>query len=174
MRILVVDDVPVNRTLLTGLLTRKQHMVETATNGQEAVTAVTKAAPPYDLVLMDIQMPVMDGCSATEAIRALPSPLGDTRVIAVTAHAMAGDRERYIGAGMNDYVSKPVRPGDLFAAIDRVAGNSRPALRPKQRHRQSRHHPHLNRRRRQTPSPPLPCWIRECWTSCTTVSTRKT
>ena len=75
MRILVVDDVPVNRTLLTGLLTRKQHMVETATNGQEAVTAVTKAAPPYDLVLMDIQMPVMDGCSATEAIRALPAPL---------------------------------------------------------------------------------------------------
>jgi CheY-like chemotaxis protein/HPt (histidine-containing phosphotransfer) domain-containing protein len=122
LRILVVDDVPVNRTLLTGLLTRKQHMVETATNGQEAVMAVTKAAPPYDLVLMDIQMPVMDGCSATEAIRALPSPLGGTRVIAVTAHAMTGDRERYIGAGMNDYVSKPVRPGDLFAAIDRIAG----------------------------------------------------
>ncbi len=122
LRILVVDDVPVNRTLLTGLLTRKQHTVETATNGQEAVTAVTKAAPPYDLVLMDIQMPVMDGCSATEAIRALPSPLGDTRVIAVTAHAMAGDKERYIGVGMNDYVSKPVRPGDLFAAIDRVVG----------------------------------------------------
>ena len=92
LRILVVDDVPVNRTLLTGLLTRKQHTVETATNGQEAVMAVTKAAPPYDLVLMDIQMPVMDGCSATEAIRALPSPLGDARVIAVTAHAMAGAR----------------------------------------------------------------------------------
>lgn len=122
LRILVVDDVPVNRTLLTGLLTRKQHMVETATNGQEAVMAVMKAAPPYDLVLMDIQMPVMDGCSATEAIRALPSPLSDTRVIAVTAHAMAGDRERYMGAGMNDYVSKPVRPGDLFSAIDRIAG----------------------------------------------------
>jgi len=120
MHILVVDDVPVNRTLLTSLLTRKQHMVETATNGQEAVTAVSKANPPYDLVLMDIQMPVMDGCSATEAIRALPEPLGDTQVIAVTAHAMAGDRERYIGAGMNDYVSKPVRPGDLFSAIDRV------------------------------------------------------
>ncbi|MGF7208226.1 signal transduction histidine kinase/DNA-binding NarL/FixJ family response regulator/HPt (histidine-containing phosphotransfer) domain-containing protein [Skermanella aerolata] len=121
LRILVVDDVPVNRTLLTGLLARKQHMVDTATNGQEAVIAVAKAAPPYDLVLMDIQMPVMDGCSATEAIRALPSPLGKTRVIAVTAHAMAGDRERYIGVGMNDYVSKPVRPGDLFSAIDRVA-----------------------------------------------------
>ena len=120
MHILVVDDVPVNRTLLTSLLTRKQHMVETATNGQEAVTAVSKANPPYDLVLMDIQMPVMDGCSATEAIRALPEPLGDTQVIAVTAHAMAGDRERYIGAGMNDYVSKPVRPGDLFSAIHRV------------------------------------------------------
>jgi CheY-like chemotaxis protein len=70
---------------------------------------------------MDIQMPVMDGCSATEAIRALPPPLGKTRVIAVTAHAMAGDRERYLGVGMNDYVSKPVRPGDLFSAIDRVA-----------------------------------------------------
>jgi CheY-like chemotaxis protein/HPt (histidine-containing phosphotransfer) domain-containing protein len=120
LRILVVDDVPVNRTLLTSLLSKKQHKVEIATNGQEAVTAVTKAAPPYDLVLMDIQMPVMDGCSATEAIRALPAPLGDTLVIAVTAHAMAGDKERYIGVGMNDYVSKPVRPGDLFAAIDRV------------------------------------------------------
>jgi CheY-like chemotaxis protein len=90
------------------------------------VTAVTKAAPPYDLVLMDIQMPVMDGCSATEAIRALPSPLGDTRVIAVTAHAMAGDKERYIGVGMNDYVSKPVRPGDLFAAMDRVVAKLPP------------------------------------------------
>jgi CheY-like chemotaxis protein/HPt (histidine-containing phosphotransfer) domain-containing protein len=126
LRILVVDDVPVNRTLLTSLLSKKQHTVEIATNGQEAVTAVTKAAPPYDLVLMDIQMPVMDGCSATEAIRALPAPLGDTRVIAVTAHAMAGDKERYISVGMNDYVSKPVRPGDLFAAIDRVVSKFPP------------------------------------------------
>jgi HPt (histidine-containing phosphotransfer) domain-containing protein len=76
---------------------------------------------------MDIQMPVMDGFSATEAIRALPAPLGDTRVIAVTAHAMAGDKERYIGAGMNDYISKPVRPGDLFSAIDRVLSKHHPS-----------------------------------------------
>ncbi|EWY41415.1 histidine kinase [Skermanella stibiiresistens SB22] len=122
LHILVVDDIDVNRTLMLALLTRRHHTVEIATNGAEALAAVIAAETPHDLVLMDIQMPVMDGCSATEAIRTLPDPAGGIPIIAVTAHAMAGDRERYIAAGMNDYVSKPVRPADLFAAIERVMG----------------------------------------------------
>ncbi|WP_203098511.1 ATP-binding protein [Skermanella rosea] len=120
LRLLVVDDVEVNRTLMDSLLTRRGHSVELATNGAEAVAAVAGADAPFDLVLMDIQMPVMDGCSAAEAIRTLPPPFGTIPVVAVTAHAMAGDRERYLAAGMNDYVSKPVRPAELFAAIERV------------------------------------------------------
>ncbi|UEM06542.1 response regulator [Skermanella rosea] len=116
----MVDDVEVNRTLMDSLLTRRGHSVELATNGAEAVAAVAGADAPFDLVLMDIQMPVMDGCSAAEAIRTLPPPFGTIPVVAVTAHAMAGDRERYLAAGMNDYVSKPVRPAELFAAIERV------------------------------------------------------
>ncbi|WP_158043885.1 ATP-binding protein [Skermanella pratensis] len=120
LRILVVDDVEVNRTLMNSLLTRRGHAVRLATNGAEAVTEVVGSGLRLDLVLMDIQMPVMDGCSATEAIRSLPPPLGTIPVIAVTAHAMAGDRERYLAAGMNDYVSKPVRPAELFSAMERV------------------------------------------------------
>ena len=120
LRLLVVDDVEVNRTLMDSLLTRRGHSVELATNGAEAVAAVAGADAPFDLVLMDIQMPVMDGCSAAEAIRTLPPPFGPTPIVAVTAHAMAGDRERYLASGMNDYVSKPVRPAELFAAIERV------------------------------------------------------
>ncbi len=89
-------------------------------NGSEAVSAVIRV--PYDLVLMDIQMPEMDGMTATRKIRDLSSEVGRIPIIALTANAMKGDREKYIEAGMTDYVSKPVNPQRLFEAIARCTG----------------------------------------------------
>jgi CheY-like chemotaxis protein len=90
-----------------------------AGNGREALAALARV--PYDLVLMDCQMPEVDGFEATRLIR--HSEAGTERhipIIALTANAMEGDRERCLEAGMDDYVSKPIRPDDLYATIDRL------------------------------------------------------
>src|SRR5579862_7363715 len=119
LRVLLVEDNPVNQQVARLILTKAGHRVEVVASGREAVSAVQAA--PYDIVLMDIQMADLDGIAATAQIRALPAPARDVPIIAMTANALAGAREEYLAAGMNDYVSKPFNPPDLIATIDRLA-----------------------------------------------------
>jgi CheY-like chemotaxis protein len=94
-------------------------MVELAENGQVAVDMAHDKR--FDLILMDVQMPVMDGIEATRKIRQEPNPNQDTPIVAMTAHAMSGDREKCLDAGMNDYITKPFRQADLLTVIQRIA-----------------------------------------------------
>ena len=121
LRILVAENNHVNQMLLIALLGKTGHHVDVVGNGLEAVRAVQTA--PYDLVLMDVQMPEMDGPTATKEIRRLVGEVRDIPIIALTANAMAGHREEYLAAGMNDYVSKPIEPTALFKAIARACGH---------------------------------------------------
>ena len=118
LRILVAEDHHINQMLVAKLLARRGHHADLASNGIEAVAAVQAA--PYDIILMDIQMPEMDGLAATREIRSLASPICDISIIALTANAMVGDREEFIAAGMNDYVAKPINREALFGAMERV------------------------------------------------------
>ncbi len=129
LRILIAEDNKVNQMVVTGILDRFEHEITVVEDGKQAVVAVRDAqiegageGAPFDLILMDVQMPVIDGESATRLIRALDGPASSIPIIALTAHAMAGDRERYLDSGMNDYVSKPIDPDSLFTAIDRCCG----------------------------------------------------
>jgi signal transduction histidine kinase/DNA-binding response OmpR family regulator/ligand-binding sensor domain-containing protein len=118
LRILVAEDSPVNQKLALAMLRKMGHQVTLATTGTAAVETWKREA--FDLVLMDIQMPEMDGLEATRNIRAIERPGGArTPVIAMTAHAMAGDRERCLEAGMDDHVTKPINRANLAAAIYR-------------------------------------------------------
>jgi CheY-like chemotaxis protein len=118
-RILVVEDSIANQKVVRAILGRHGHALEFAGNGREALERLAHA--DFDLVLMDVQMPEMDGLEATAAIRAGESGSGrHIRIVAMTAHAMAGDREKCLAVGMDDYVSKPVRRADLVAALDRA------------------------------------------------------
>jgi len=110
-RVLFVDDNETNRLLGLTLLEQAGYAVETAEDGLQAVEAVRHGR--FDAVFIDAQMPKMDGIEATKAIRSLPDGRGAVPIVAVTAHAMVGDREIYLRAGMNDYLSKPLNP-DLF------------------------------------------------------------
>jgi signal transduction histidine kinase/CheY-like chemotaxis protein len=115
-RVLVAEDNPVNARLMHQLLCRHGHEVVLVRNGAEAVAALTGSR--FDVVLMDVQMPTMDGLAATRLIRQGDDERGDhTAIVALTAHAMRGDRERCLAAGMDEYVSKPVRRHELFAAM---------------------------------------------------------
>ena len=116
LRILVVEDNPINQMLARRLLERMGHEVEVAADGAIGVERVRTGH--FDLVLMDCQMPVMDGYAATAGIRALPEKAG-VAIIALTANAMQGDRERCLEAGMDDYLAKPVSPGQLEEVIRR-------------------------------------------------------
>ena len=116
LRILLAEDSLLNQKLAVGLLTKWGHAVTVANNGQEAVVAVTRQV--FDLVLMDIQMPEMNGFEATEAIRGQERERGGrVPIVALTAHALKGDRERCLEAGMDGYVSKPIRQEELYQAI---------------------------------------------------------
>jgi signal transduction histidine kinase/DNA-binding response OmpR family regulator len=116
LRILVAEDNPINQHLALRLLEGEGHTVELAPTGREAVRLHTKAQ--FDLILMDVQMPEMDGFEATHEIRAAERATGEhTPIIAMTAHAMKGDQERCLAAGMDLYISKPVRKTDLLAAV---------------------------------------------------------
>jgi len=117
LHILVAEDSPIVATLIASLLQKKGHRADMVVNGADAVKTVQNAA--YDLVLMDVQMPEMDGISAAKAIRGLAGAERAIPIIALTANAVVGQREQYLQAGMNDYVTKPIRPAALFAAIDR-------------------------------------------------------
>ncbi|MDR1885767.1 MAG: response regulator [Synergistaceae bacterium] len=114
MRVLLAEDNDINQMIASELLTRVGVDVTTADNGLEALDALTEAS--FDVVLMDIQMPEMDGLTATARIRADPAYSG-LPIIAMTAHAMEGDREISIGGGMNDHLTKPIDPGLLYAAL---------------------------------------------------------
>jgi PAS domain S-box-containing protein len=119
LRILVAEDNPVNRAVVTKILETQGHQLAHAATGREAVEAFSDGA--FDLILMDIQMPQMDGFEATRRIRELEEATGGHITIsAMTAHAMAGDRERCLAAGMDDYISKPLRKDDLLRILDRV------------------------------------------------------
>jgi PAS domain S-box-containing protein len=116
LRVLVVDDNRVNQVVAVRLIEKYGHQVLSAGNGREALEAIEKSR--FDVVFMDVQMPDMDGFEATAAIRRKELDTGKrTPVIAMTAHAMSGDRERCLAAGMDGYVAKPVRAGDLLDAI---------------------------------------------------------
>jgi PAS domain S-box-containing protein len=119
LHILVAEDNPTNQRLVVLLLEQQRHRVTTVANGREAVEKASER--PFDLILMDVQMPEMDGFEATAAIRQREQASGGhIPIIAMTAHAMAGDRERCLAGGMDAYVSKPLRPDDLIATIDHV------------------------------------------------------
>jgi len=120
LRVLLVEDNPVNQMLVTRLLRKKGHLVEVACNGHEALSALQKEG--YDLVFMDVQMPEMDGLEATVAIREQERQRGQEHtlpIIALTAHAMKGDEDRCLAAGMNGYLSKPIRPEELDAILQK-------------------------------------------------------
>jgi PAS domain S-box-containing protein len=120
LRILVAEDNHVNQVLVRAILEKGGHRVDVAGNGIEAVDAVYKR--PYDVVLMDIQMPEMDGLTASRRIRALGGEAAKVPIIALTANAMHGVREQVVGAGMDDYVTKPINRVELIATIARLTG----------------------------------------------------
>ncbi|KIX11088.1 response regulator [Dethiosulfatarculus sandiegensis] len=120
LNILLAEDTIVNQKVALKFLEGFGHQAEVAENGREALEAVRNK--DYDLVLMDIQMPVMDGLAATRAIRELEDPKkAELPIIAMTAHAMKGDKERCLEAGMNGYVTKPIQPKELFEVLEDFA-----------------------------------------------------
>ncbi|NKB71757.1 MAG: response regulator [Candidatus Latescibacteria bacterium] len=129
-RILLAEDGLVNQKVAVRLLEQRGHVVTVANNGREALNAVE--AGSFDLVLMDVQMPEMDGLEATARIRQREEEAGGGRVpiVAMTAHAMKGDRERCLEAGMDDYMSKPIRAENLYAMVERRAALPEPVADP--------------------------------------------
>ena len=122
LRVLVVDDEPLNMMVVSAMLKKMGHVVETAVNGEEAVQKVCEAAVP-DLVLMDCHMPVLDGYQATQRIRDHERLHGSTPVaiVALTADAFAENRERCLAVGMNDFLKKPVNVGELSGLLEQIA-----------------------------------------------------
>jgi two-component system sensor histidine kinase/response regulator len=118
LRILLAEDNVVNQRVAVGIMTKLGHTVVVAVNGHEAVAAVERGA--YDVIVMDVQMPEMGGFEATAAIRRIQGATTRTPIIAMTAHAMAGDRERCLGAGMDGYVGKPIDARKLIEEFERV------------------------------------------------------
>ena len=116
-RILVAEDNPTNRQILAAYLAMAGHSSHLVNDGAEACAAME--GEEFDLVIMDVQMPVMDGVTATRRIRDLDGEKAAVPIIALTANAMQGDRDRFLAAGMNDYVSKPVMLPELYGAIAR-------------------------------------------------------
>jgi two-component system, sensor histidine kinase and response regulator len=121
LRVLLAEDNRVNQRLALRLLEKRGHLVVLAEDGARAVEELQKQK--FDLVLMDVQMPVMDGVEATAAVRLREKTTGaHIPIIAMTAHAMEGDRERFLESGMDGYVSKPVHSRELFEVIDSLLG----------------------------------------------------
>jgi signal transduction histidine kinase/DNA-binding NarL/FixJ family response regulator len=116
--VLVVEDNEDNLFTLRQILARRRLEIVTATNGRQAIERCRRQPPP-DLVIMDVQMPGMTGLQATGAIRALPG-CADLPIVALTAQAMKGDRERILAAGCDEYLAKPVQPNELISVIDRL------------------------------------------------------
>lgn len=125
LNILLADDHLINQKLVISLLEKKGHKVTLAGNGEEVLSILSKK--DFDLVLMDVQMPVMDGLEATRRIRNGVSSVKrpSIPIIALTARAMKEDRNKCLEAGMNDYLSKPLKKGELFMALERVRSGTR-------------------------------------------------
>jgi signal transduction histidine kinase/DNA-binding NarL/FixJ family response regulator/HPt (histidine-containing phosphotransfer) domain-containing protein len=123
LRILLAEDNLVNQKVALGLLKPGGHAVDIANDGREALARASEA--DYDVVLMDMHMPNMDGIEAAKAIRALPGPRGRVRIVAATAGALQSDIDRCLAAGMNAYIGKPIVPEKLFAALRDAAGAAR-------------------------------------------------
>jgi PAS domain S-box-containing protein len=127
--ILLAEDNAVNQKLVVRLLQKRGHQVVVASNGREVLSLLERET--FDLILMDVQMPEIDGFEATAAIRKSERATGrHLPVVAMTAHAMKGDRERCLQAGMDAYLSKPIQADDLFAAIERAAPAALPPDEP--------------------------------------------
>lgn len=127
LRILLAEDSLVNQRLAVGLLERHGHRITIANNGREALEMA--AQDGFDVILMDVQMPELDGLSATQQIRERERTTGrHVPIVAMTAHALKGDRERCLAAGMDEYVSKPVRERQLLTALGTVLGEELPPL----------------------------------------------
>ncbi len=125
LRILVADDNEVNRRIMRAFLQSAGHDATLVENGAEALSA--HIADAFDIVLMDVQMPVMDGLTATRAIRRLGPDRCDVPVIAITANAMPGDKEQYLAGGMTGYLAKPINRQSLYSVIAEACRNSNPA-----------------------------------------------
>jgi len=125
LRVLLAEDNPVNQQVAVAMLVKRGHEVHVSSNGREAVDAVRER--DYDIVLMDIQMPEMDGFEATRAIRATTKGK-DLPIVGLTAHALSGERERCLSHGMTEYLAKPFRAHELFALVEGTA--ERPASAP--------------------------------------------
>ncbi len=123
LRILVAEDNTINQSLFRALLEPAGHEVRMARNGAEAVAALQRES--FDVVLMDVHMPIMDGTTAAARIRLLDGPAAKVPIIAVTGDAMVGDRERYLNAAMNGYVSKPIDANELYEAIAALVPKAR-------------------------------------------------
>jgi PAS domain S-box-containing protein len=122
-RVLLVEDVVVNQMLATRILEKAGHIVTVAGDGQQALTALEKGS--FDVVLMDVQMPDMDGFEATRRVREREAQSGGhVPIVAMTAFAMSGDREKCIDAGMDGYLAKPIRSSELLAAISEFGGSA--------------------------------------------------
>jgi CheY-like chemotaxis protein len=127
LRILLAEDNPVNQELASRILEKRGHSVVVVTNGREAVDALEPGTEPFQVVLMDVQMPEMDGLEATAVIRAREkSSGGRIPIVAMTAHAMEGDRDRCLKAGMDGYVTKPVEAERLVEAVEAAGGSFDP------------------------------------------------
>jgi PAS domain S-box-containing protein len=141
LRILLAEDNAVNQTLAARLIEKRGYLATVVSNGREALAALEKDG--FDVVLMDVQMPEMDGFEATAEIRKKETATGKhLPIIAMTAYSMRGDRERCLTAGMDSYVSKPIRPEELFREIDTYTHRLRPAGSPEM---QSDSHPNTAR-----------------------------
>jgi CheY-like chemotaxis protein len=118
--VLLAEDNKINQAVATGLLKKRGHTVVVASDGREALSVLERL--PIDLVLMDIQMPEMDGFAATAVIREREKATGDhVPIVALTAHAMQGDRERFLAGGMDDYISKPIHAQELDRVLERCS-----------------------------------------------------
>jgi CheY-like chemotaxis protein/HPt (histidine-containing phosphotransfer) domain-containing protein len=122
VRILVAEDNPMNQKLAVTLLEKTGYWVDAVEDGRMVIEALKRTA--YDLILMDVQMPEMDGFEATKIIREMEGEAKHTPIIAMTAHAMKGDRERCLQAGMDDYISKPIEPKEMLDAIEKWTQSS--------------------------------------------------
>jgi PAS domain S-box-containing protein len=129
LRILLAEDSRPNQKLVVGVLSKRGHTVQVASNGREALDMIRQA--DFDLILMDVMMPAMDGFQATAAIRALPDPSkSNLPIVALTAQAMKGDEQRCLQVGMDCYVSKPIDAKQLVALVERLPRQSRDRSRP--------------------------------------------